>query len=407
MSLSRIALAFTVLAAFSIDVSAGGLNDTCAEAEVLSPGLHGPYETEESYSQFHPSWNYLEADWYRVTVQNGQQLRVTMTRTGSYGQPGMLWTEMYAGPCQGTSVATMFDSGPMVATNVSGQAVDYNIHTHAFVYNEGLLHVTYTVRVEVGFSPGCSGATDDPFEVGPGISVPFAPGVHTGLFASTSNDDEYTLRLPAGTTIRAQIDFHAMQGDLDLEVRDGTTEILSNGFTGQETVVYTATPPDAFRDVVVRVAPKDGLSSVCNQYDLTIDVLQTALGSSYCQAGVNGHGTEARILPAGSSSISANALSFVCQAFPGANPGILIAGTSQTQVPFGDGFRCVGSGILRLGASSAANGIATYTPNLAVGQGAQVTAGSTWNFQAFYRDLTLPGGAGFNLTDAVAIPMTP
>jgi len=49
----------------------------------------------------------------------------------------------------------------------------------------------------------------------------------------------------------------------------------------------------------------------------------------------------------------------VCQAFPGQNPGILIAGTSQAQVPFGGGVRCVGGGILRLGARSVANRIAT------------------------------------------------
>jgi len=66
----------------------------------------------------------------------------------------------------------------------------------------------------------------------------------------------------------------------------------------------------------------------------------------------------------------------VCQAFPGQNPGILIAGTSQA-------------------------------PNFAAGTGLQVTPGTTFDFQVFYRDLTLPGGAGFNLTDAVAIPLTP
>jgi len=263
------------------------------------------------------------------------------------------------------------------------------------------------VLVEIGFSPGCAGGIEDRFEAGPGIPVPLAPGNHPALYATTLNDDEYTLRLPAGTTISAQIDFVHAQGDLDLEVRDATLSLLSNGFTNQELVFYTTTPPDAFRDVVVRVAPKVGLTSVCNTYNLRVDVLQTALGTSYCQAEVNGYGTEARILPAGSSSVSANNLSFVCQAFPGLNPGILIAGTAQTQVPFGDGFRCVGGGILRLGASSAANRIALYAPNLSVGTGLQITPGTIWNFQAFYRDLTLPGGAGFNLTNAVAIPMTP
>jgi len=105
--------------------------------------------------------------------------------------------------------------------------------------------------------------------------------------------------------------------------------------------------------------------------------------------------------------VSANNLSFVCQAFPGQNPGILIAGTPQAQVPFGDGFRCIGSGIVRLGASAASNGVATYAPNLAAGRGLLVPAGTTFDFQAFDRDRALPGGAGFDLTNAVAIPLPP
>lgn len=407
MSISRIALASAFLAFLSIDALAGGGNDDCSQATTLGPGLYGPFDTEESYSALHPGWNYVDPDWYRFVVQPGQQLRVTMTPISFYGQSGFLWTDLLIGPCPGGAIQTTFDYGQFVVTNTFAVPTDYRIDTRAFVNNEGTYHVTYTMLVEIGFSVGCATGIEDHFEVGPGIAVPIAPGNYPGLYATTSNDDEYTLRLPAGTTIRAQIDFVHAQGDLDLEVRDAAVTLNSNGLTDQESIVYSTTPPDAFRDVVVRVAPKAGLSSVCNTYALKIDVLQTALGSSYCQAGVNGYGTAARILPAGSSSVSANNLSFVCQAFPGQNPGILIAGTAQTQVPFGDGFRCVGGSILRLGASSAIQRIATYAPNLAVGMGLQITPGTTWNFQAFYRDLTLPGGAGFNLTDAVAIPMTP
>lgn len=407
MSIPRLALVSALLTGLSCAAFAGGGDDICTQATLLGPGLHGTYASEESYSSIHPSWNFLDEDWYRFSVQPGQELRVTMSRVGSFGQPGMLITDLIVGPCPGGISDSRWDDGQFVVTNTTPLPTEYRIDVHAFVWNEGLCHIDYTVLVEIGFSPGCAGGTEDRFEVGPGVPVPLAPGTHPALYATTLNDDEYTLRLPAGTTIRAQIDFVHAQGDLDLEIRDATGTLASSGFTNQESLVYSTTPPDAFRDVVVRVAPKSGLTSVCNTYDLRIDVLQTALGASYCQAGVNGYGTEARILPAGSSSVSANNLSFVCQAFPGLNPGILIAGTVVTQVPFGDGFRCVGGSILRLGASSAANGIATYAPNLAAGQGLAITAGTTWNFQAFYRDLTLPGGAGFNLTDAVAIPMTP
>jgi hypothetical protein len=407
MPITRIALTSAFLACLSLGAFAGGGNDDCSQATTLGPGLYGPFDSEESYSTIHPGWNYEDPDWYRFVVQPGQQLRVTMTRISSWGQPGVLWTDLLSGPCPGGNIDTRWDTGQFVVTNTTSLPADEYIDARAFVWNEGVCHITYTVLVEIGFSPGCAGGIEDHFEVGPGIPVPIAPGNYPALYATTQNDDEYTLRLPAGTTIHAQIDFVHAQGDLDLEIRDATLTLNSNGLTDQESLVYSTTPPDAFRDIVVRVAPKAGLTSVCNSYDLRIDVQQTALGTSYCQAGVNGYGTAARILPAGSSSVSANNLSFVCQAFPGLNPGILIAGTAQTQVPFGDGFRCVGGAILRLGASSAANRIAIYAPNLAVGTGLQITPGTTWNFQAFYRDLTLPGGAGFNLTDAVAIPMTP
>ena len=406
MSLSRIALT-VVFSAFSCLGARAQLNDTCAQATPLTTGLNGPFDSYESYSAIHPSWNGQDPDWYRVTVQPGQEIRVTIAVTGFSGQPGILITGPFVGPCPGSPLSDLWGSGQLVWSNTTTQALDYYLLSYAFVYVEGQYSVSYTLDVEIGFSPGCTGATDDRFEVGPGIPVPIAPGTHTGLFASSANTDEYTLRVPAGTTLRAQIDFPPAQGDLDLEILDGPTTLISNGVTGQESIVHATTTTTAFHDVVVRVAPKVGLSEICNTYDLRIDVLQPALGTNYCLAGVNSYGTEARILPAGSSSVAANSLSFVCQAFPSANTGILVASTNQAQVPFGDGFRCVGPGVVRLAATAASQGVAVYTVNLAQGSGTAITPGSTWNFQAFYRDNALPGGSGFNLTDAVSIPMTP
>ena len=37
----------------------------------------------------------------------------------------------------------------------------------------------------------------------------------------------------------------------------------------------------------------------------------------------------------------------------------------------------------------------------------QITAGSTWNFQYWYRDPQLPGGSGFNLSDALQVLFRP
>lgn len=406
MWLARVVLTLVFFAFSSWNVRAQG-NDTCGQSTPLPTGFNGPFDSYESYSAIHPSWNGQDPDWYVATVQPGQEIRVTLAVTGFSGQSGSLVTQLFVGPCPGTALSDLWGGGQLAWTNTTIQAVDVHLLSYAFVWVEGTYTVSYTMDVEIGFSPGCASATEDRFEVGPGIPVPIAPGIHTGLFASSANDDEYKLRVPAGTILLAQIDFPPAQGDLDLEILDGTTTVVSNGVTGQESIVYTTTPPTAYHDVVVRVAPKLGLTEVCNTYDLRIDVLQTALGTNYCLAGVNSYGTEARILPAGSSSVAANALSFVCQAFPSANTGILVASTSSTQVPFGDGFRCVGPGVVRLAATAASQGVAVYTVNLAVGPGTAITPGTTWKFQAFYRDNALPGGSGFNLTDAVSIPMTP
>ena len=62
---------------------------------------------------------------------------------------------------------------------------------------------------------------------------------------------------------------------------------------------------------------------------------------------------------------------------------------------------------MRLASSAATNHVAVYPLNLAVSPGLAITPGTTWNFQVVYRDLTLPGGAGFNATDGVSIAMTP
>ena len=37
----------------------------------------------------------------------------------------------------------------------------------------------------------------------------------------------------------------------------------------------------------------------------------------------------------------------------------------------------------------------------------QITVGSTWNFQLWFRDPMGPGGTGFNLSSAVSVTFTP
>jgi hypothetical protein len=86
---------------------------------------------------------------------------------------------------------------------------------------------------------------------------------------------------------------------------------------------------------------------------------------------------------------------------------LLFQGTSAAGggagVPFGDGLRCVGGNVTRLGLRTAnAFGLADFGPGLAAQGGWQ--AGTSTSFQLWYRDPSGgPCGGGFNLSNALRV----
>ena len=126
-------------------------------------------------------------------------------------------------------------------------------------------------------------------------------------------------------------------------------------------------------------------------------------GSTYCAATPNSTGESARAYACGSSSLSDNDLTLGAVAVPDSFY-LFFRGTTQVQVPFGDGFRCVGGAVRRLQPPRPAMGHrATRTLDL---PSAGITAPGTMNFQCWFRDSS-PGGAGFNLSDAVSVDFVP
>ncbi len=133
--------------------------------------------------------------------------------------------------------------------------------------------------------------------------------------------------------------------------------------------------------------------------------------SNYCVAGVNSNGTAAAISQSGTASISANNFTLdVTGALPGAL-GLFFYGSGQAQIPLAEGTLCVvggASGIHRLqpplSIDGAGNGSRyldfTQAPANA-GPGA-ISAGSTFNFQFWYRDPT-GGPGGSNLSDGLEV----
>jgi len=141
-----------------------------------------------------------------------------------------------------------------------------------------------------------------------------------------------------------------------------------------------------------------------------------ALASVFCMAAPNSTGQGAEIAMSGSTSLVANDLVLSAGPVPAGQPGIFFYGQSETQVPFGNGFRCIGTSgpgtIFRLYPFVTPDvlGDLIYPVDNQVvpggAPGAQLTAGATWKFQAWYRD-SAAGGAGFNLSDGLSIVFIP
>jgi hypothetical protein len=114
-----------------------------------------------------------------------------------------------------------------------------------------------------------------------------------------------------------------------------------------------------------------------------------------------------RLLAFGSNNATVdNLVLHACGLVPGA-PALLFAGTTSLGggdgLPFGDGLRCVGGAVVRVGIETVdGDGGASYGPGLAAAGG--WANGGERRLQVWYRDPTGgPCGSSFNLTSAFAV----
>jgi len=148
------------------------------------------------------------------------------------------------------------------------------------------------------------------------------------------------------------------------------------------------------------------------RFGVFVAELPAALGTNYCISLPNSTGVAATISALGSSSVSANDLVLQAGDVPSNKPGLFVYGPVQSMLPLGNGFLCIGSGssgIFRQPVVfSSADGVATFHLDYTTQSNPNgvITAGSTWNFQYWYRDPIDPP-AGFNLTDGLSIDFAP
>ncbi len=120
---------------------------------------------------------------------------------------------------------------------------------------------------------------------------------------------------------------------------------------------------------------------------------------NFCQTSPNSVGAGAIMDSAGTLSLSTNNLTLIAYDAPPNASALYFYGPNETQAPFGNGFRCIGNPTTRLGILQIdALGTAFLPLDFTTGSLTQITPGSTWSFQLWYRN-PAGGGAGFNLSD--------
>ena len=127
----------------------------------------------------------------------------------------------------------------------------------------------------------------------------------------------------------------------------------------------------------------------------------SSVGDNYCASVANSAGGPAIISGTGSTSVAANSLTLNAAPVPD-QPGIFYYGQTQTQQPFGNGFRCISGSVVRLPIVNGSGNTAQYTVDLA----AQGIVPGTYDFQYWFRD-PAGGGAFFNLSDGLEIVFVP
>lgn len=126
---------------------------------------------------------------------------------------------------------------------------------------------------------------------------------------------------------------------------------------------------------------------------------------------VNSTGQGARLITAGSSSVAGNNLTLNGTSLRPGQPALAFSANNAVNgglgTTFGDGLRCAGGAIRRLGVKTPnAQGSVTFGPGLGAAGG--WSAGDTRRMQLWYRDPVIgPCGSGFNLSNGVEVLFVP
>lgn len=135
----------------------------------------------------------------------------------------------------------------------------------------------------------------------------------------------------------------------------------------------------------------------------------TQLVRNYCLSTANSSGVAAVMTSSGAPSVSSNQFSIGVQGAVPSTQGLYFYGSDELQVPFGNGYRCVGGQLFRIAATVTDAGGNSLLPVDLVNprsEAGRILPGSTWKFQYWYRD-TPAGSGSFDLSDGLSVTFLP
>ncbi len=226
-----------------------------------------------------------------------------------------------------------------------------------------------------------------------GVSVvPGAITITGQNFAATGNEVWFTRATPSATV--------ALGDPIKF------TGVLS---TAGGTQITVSVPPLAGPgDVLVKVPGTAG-SALSNAWPADVSPgLPCTAPTTTCVGAPNSVGAGARMAFSGGTYLSQNNFTLRCTGLrPGVN-AFFLAGQTPTQLPFGNGFLCIGGPTIQLPVRTAdffgELGFALNTQSPPTGL--TISAGQSWYFQCIYRDVA-GGGALFNTSDALLTTWCP
>jgi hypothetical protein len=259
--------------------------------------------------------------------------------------------------------------------------------------------VLFSVRRGSAIVGTLDGQFNQPIEPGDILAPPISPGAPPRIFIAAERLGLHTDRGGAGP--RDELDALASARepylDCNMNGRDDAEDIA----VGYSTDTNANGIPDECEKNYTRYCYCETPKGPCGNDDPAAGCKNnTGLGGLLCGART--------------TSVATDDLEMSAVQLPPFSIGLLFMGPTQMDIPFGDGRLCVGPTVYRLQISGAdVAGNALFGPGFvgmgnAIGGGAVITPGSTFNFQVWYRDAAAYcTPSTYNLTNGLSVVFSP